>query len=308
MGNTIKSIDVHRLWGTYDLHWELSSGVNILAGGNGSGKSTVLRCLGDLFRTGSLSPALGCRVENIRITFDDGSQLDSALPSDPLANGRIIEFVSTFDAELKESEAIYKLSDGSVATYLDWELYRLQNRYLAYQLDVGKRVIAALRAGHNPSDIEKITERKSRFLGILDELFAPTGKRVDRESDSLRFILHPPPGQPEGPGVVILPNQLSSGEKQVIIILASALIHNGHEMIMIMDEPEISLHFEWQKRIIADLLNINPRLQLVIATHSPAMVMNGWTDRVTEMQDILFPAGSRAAGSVPPNPATPPAR
>ena len=45
-----------------------------------------------------------------------------------------------------------------------------------------------------------------------------------------------------------------------------------------MDEPEISLHLSWQKKIINDLIEIlklNP-MDVVIATHSPAVIGNRW--------------------------------
>lgn len=170
-----------------------------------------------------------------------------------------------------------------MATYLDWELYRLQNRYLTYQLEVGKRVIAALQAGLSAAEIQSLTVRKTQYFDIIDALLESTGKQVDRESDTLQFKTKY--------GVTIRPYQLSSGEKQILIILTTVLIQGGRESIMIMDEPEISLHFDWQRRLIEDVRSLNPHLQLILATHSPAVVMNGWTDRVTEISDLVRPTG-----------------
>ena len=53
-----------------------------------------------------------------------------------------------------------------------------------------------------------------------------------------------------------------------------------------MDEPEVSLHVEWQERLIELILSLNPNVQIILTTHSPALVMNGWMDRVTEVSDI----------------------
>jgi energy-coupling factor transporter ATP-binding protein EcfA2 len=53
-----------------------------------------------------------------------------------------------------------------------------------------------------------------------------------------------------------------------------------------MDEPEVSLHIEWQKKLIGFLRELNPNVQLIIATHSPAMIMNGWMDKVFNVEDI----------------------
>ncbi len=280
-GVYIRKIEVRGLWNVCDLVWELTPEVNILAGSNGSGKSTVLRCLSDMFTQGTISTEHRCRMQSIAVEFTDGTAVSSERPFDPSIYN--VSVISTFDTTLQESEAICKLSDGTVATYLDWELYRLQNRYLTYQLEVGKRVIAALQAGLSAAEIQSLTVRKTQYFDIIDALLESTGKQVDRESDTLQFKTKY--------GVTIRPYQLSSGEKQILIILTTVLIQGGRKSIMIMDEPEISLHFDWQRRLIEDVRSLNPHLQLILATHSPAVVMNGWTDRVTEISDLVRPTG-----------------
>ena len=142
-------------------------------------------------------------------------------------------------------------------------------------------MIAALQAGRTMEDITSLTTRRTQYFDIIDALLEATGKRVDRESDTLQFLTQY--------GTMISPHQLSSGEKQILIILTTVLIQSGRDFILIMDEPEISLHFDWQRRLIDDVRTLNPNLQLILATHSPALVMNGWTDRVTEISDIVLP-------------------
>jgi len=48
----------------------------------------------------------------------------------------------------------------------------------------------------------------------------------------------------------------------------------------------VSLHIEWQKRLIDLILELNANVQIILTTHSPAVVMNGWVDQVTEVSDI----------------------
>lgn len=67
-------------------------------------------------------------------------------------------------------------------------------------------------------------------------------------------------------------DQLSSGEKQLIILFTEALLQKKSACIFIADEPEISLHISWQKLIIPTIEAINPNAQLIIATHSPEVV------------------------------------
>jgi len=48
----------------------------------------------------------------------------------------------------------------------------------------------------------------------------------------------------------------------------------------------VSLHLEWQKCLVDLCLELNPNVQIILTTHSPAIVMNGWVDSVTEVSDI----------------------
>ena len=86
--------------------------------------------------------------------------------------------------------------------------------------------------------------------------------------------------------MTLVPYQLSSGEKQILAILLTVLVEDQEHYVLFMDEPEVSLHIEWQKKLIDMVLELNPNVQLILTTHSPAMIMNGWIDRVTEVSDI----------------------
>ena len=87
---------------------------------------------------------------------------------------------------------------------------------------------------------------------------------------------------------MLLPYQLSSGEKQLLVILLTVLVEDNQPYVLFMDEPEVSLHIEWQKRLIDLCLELNPNVQIILTTHSPAVVMNGWVDSVTEVSDITI--------------------
>ena len=49
----------------------------------------------------------------------------------------------------------------------------------------------------------------------------------------------------------------------------------------------MSLHIDWQQRLIEMVKSLNPHVQIILTTHSPAVIMNGWMDKVTEVSDIL---------------------
>lgn len=63
---------------------------------------------------------------------------------------------------------------------------------------------------------------------------------------------------------------LSSGEKQVLRILVEALL--ADQSSIIVDEPEISMHVDWQRELISAMSSVSPNAQLIIATHSPEIM------------------------------------
>lgn len=71
---------------------------------------------------------------------------------------------------------------------------------------------------------------------------------------------------------------LSSGEQNEIIILYKLIFDVPNDMILLIDEPEISLHVIWQEEFISDLEEIAKvrKQQMIIATHSPQIIGERW--------------------------------
>ena len=268
----IRRLEIKSLWsGHKHIVWELRPGVNVLSGGNGAGKSTILNRMEQELRTAPMSgEILGGKHLGVSIDF---------YPSD--ATSIRYDIIRSFDRQLLQGDRLRTLTDAAVSTELDWQLYQLQRRYLDYQVNVGNRMIQLLTSGA-PNAKEEATEAaayKTMFLDLVDDLFSETGKRIDRTSNELSFLQF---------GENLSPYKLSSGEKQMLIILLTALTQDRQPYVLFMDEPEASLHFEWQKRLIDMVLQLNPNVQIILTTHSPAVVMNGWSDCVTEMGEITM--------------------
>lgn len=79
---------------------------------------------------------------------------------------------------------------------------------------------------------------------------------------------------------------LSSGEKQLIIILGEALLQKESPWIYIADEPELSLHVRWQEKLIENLRRINPKAQIICATHSPDVV-SSFSKNIFDMELMI---------------------
>lgn len=266
----IERIEISSLWsGRKHIVWKLRPDVNILSGVNGVGKSTILNKLITRLKA---SMATGEIVSGTSL----GVKVDF-YPSD--ATGIRFDIIRSFDKPFIHGDLLDKLADTRVATELDWQLYQLQRRYLDYQVNIGNRMIELLTGGDEEGR-EKATQlslSKKRFQDMVDELFSETGKKIDRKSNELVLLQL---------GEQLSPYQLSSGEKQMLVILLTALTENNEPYVLFMDEPEISLHIEWQQRLISLIRELNPNAQIVLTTHSPAVIMQGWMDDVTDVSDI----------------------
>ncbi len=271
----IQSIEIKALWkGGRHIIWHLQPDVNILSGINGVGKSTIInhsaRTLAEIDRD-EIVPKEAPQGVTIKLMPEDASYIK-------------FDVIRSFDRPLLHSDLLEKLSDSRVKTELDWQIYRLQKRFLDYQVNIGNRIIELLTSG-NPDDQMKAAEvsaPKKQFQDMIDELFADTNKKIDRQSNEIQFV------QTNGNGTteMITPYQLSSGEKQMLAILLTVLVENREPYALLMDEPEISLHIDWQQRLIDLIRQLNPNAQIILSTHSPALIMDGWMSNVTEVGDI----------------------
>jgi predicted ATP-dependent endonuclease of OLD family len=80
-------------------------------------------------------------------------------------------------------------------------------------------------------------------------------------------------------------SDLSSGEKQMIIFLGETLLQEGNTHIFLADEPELSLHVEWQESLVDNIKALNPEAQIFFATHSPDIVST-YDKCVFDMEDL----------------------
>lgn len=77
-------------------------------------------------------------------------------------------------------------------------------------------------------------------------------------------------------------NKLSSGEKQEIVLFFELIFDTPNDILLLIDEPEISLHISWQKMFIDDLLKIAKfkNFKIILATHSPQIISNHWDNQI----------------------------
>lgn len=264
--NYIKRIEIHGLWHRYNIVWNLEPDVNILSGINGGGKSTILnRSVNYLEQTSG--KVKSDEKQGVKVIFDN-----------PEATYIPFDVIRSYDRPLVMGDFTARMADPNVKSELDWQLYLLQRRYLDYQVNIGNQMIDMLNGDEEQREkAASLSIPKRKFQDMMDELFAYTRKKIDRKSNEIFFYQD---------DEKLSPYKLSSGEKQMLVILLTALVRNGERSVLFMDEPEASLHIEWQQKLIAMIRNLNPDMQLILTTHSPAMIMEGWMEDVTEISEI----------------------
>lgn len=123
------------------------------------------------------------------------------------------------------------------------------------------------------SVIDKTKETEAKLQRFVE---ACNGYLVD-SSDEKSFVYEPNSMRVtvvnKFTDTVVPLGQLSSGEKQVISMLARLYLYNKKNLVLI-DEPELSLSLDWQRKIIPDMLGSGSIAQLLAITHSPFIFEN----------------------------------
>lgn len=115
------------------------------------------------------------------------------------------------------------------------------------------------------AQLKDIYARLNLFKSILDERNAITGKKVSFNRGRIELSAF---------GRSVPLESLSSGEKHDFIMFYNLIFNSPNGSLVLVDEPEISLHIEWQESYLDRLNEICQMngLTAIIATHSPNIV------------------------------------
>lgn len=127
------------------------------------------------------------------------------------------------------------------------------------------------------NDQEEIEKPLKDFIEVVNRLFK---RKSIRMNDRSELVAHLDNGEP------LDLKELSSGEKQLTIILGEVLFQHGATSIYLADEPELSLHVAWQELLVSSIRELNNGAQLVFATHSPDIV-SSYGERVIDMEAVM---------------------
>lgn len=251
MGNKIISFQVDGLWNRWNIRWNnINPQMNILVGINGSGKTTLLNMLYGYYSTGSNS--LVQSMEVIPVKLNEGEKII------------YLKSLDNYTQKDKRKKSNALLQELEYIVYQNKENFSFFN-YRMSILDY-------------PDRATEINKRINGFLMLVNDFFSETGKKLVIRDSRLVFV--------QGESTIEL-ETLSSGEKQLLLILMNVFLLEEKPAVVFMDEPEIALHVSWQYKLLDTLTKLNPQAQFIITTHSPSIFGNGWGGNVVYMEDIL---------------------
>ena len=128
---------------------------------------------------------------------------------------------------------------------------------------IGRTKSMVNSAGELEEDREDILKPLRRYEKTVNSFLEGKSVEVD-ESGKLKIESSSPSG--------LNPFILSSGEKQILILLTQALLRVDDPVVYIADEPELSLHVLWQEKLLNSLVTLGGKIQVIVATHSPDIV------------------------------------
>ena len=288
----IKRVRIERLWNKYNIDFPLDEDVNILVGDNGVGKTTILSIIiRILFDYSSKPVVFSCAqvdfsqyyfaklfVNNDKeelVWYHNNEPIDIESAMFPL---RAVA-LTTFDKPLypEKDKARLKVLHDDISSDLDMCLYNAIDAYYPYKSTLGSKIRNLIKEG-KLQDVNNVFHLADKAKSICEDLFKDKIWYENEETEGKLMF------KTKGDGVVLKPSQLSSGEKQLLILILKTLI--AQDAIALWDEPEISLHVEWQQKLIRTMRDLNPNMQLIITTHSPAILYDGWDLRALNVNDI----------------------
>lgn len=319
MSSFIKQIKIKELFGKKDIEWNLGD-VNILVGKNGSGKTTILKSLMDLLKERE-SIQLSSSSE-FEVTFNDNTKTKHKLTKLDLSKKEMLSLVKllqiskTGDDAIKGNKkkitelmsSLNKTDPKSEIESISFSEIKIPKKSIINNLSIDLISTVNMNAS-SINEINRINGDKTTLLDLeIDiektkffqkkeedsELFKNRSTKLISALNffyndckkSARILGNNIVVRDDETSQLLRTNMLSSGERQLLYILLKAINISGNNNILLMDEPEISLHLAWQKDLIEKIKEINENCQLIIVTHSPSIMMNGWLDNYVEIESI----------------------
>jgi predicted ATP-binding protein involved in virulence len=159
----------------------------------------------------------------------------------------------------KDFKKVKQLTDSILTTLQEWSAIHPQLRQINRLVELITKYNDAVRSAMEPVE---------RYRTSINAFLKDSGKELlFDESGSLQVAI------PEDPRPRPI-TALSSGERQLVVILTHLAFNRQAKRanVLIIDEPELSLHLRWQELFVDAVLGASPGIQLILATHSPSII------------------------------------
>jgi len=218
----------------------------------------------------SYSKELAASIQEIQAKYGTSSQeLDSTFPA------RVIQTRPKEAADVEKLKAKLKELDQKRQRIIAAGLLEPQSTLYfdpQTQIDETTKGILALYS----EDVEKklsvfnsIADRVELFKELLNKRYSY--KQMEIEVKTGFHLV-------TGTGGTLLPNDLSSGEQHELVLFYELLFKTKANSLILIDEPELSLHVAWQVEFLQDLARVIrlSSFDAVLATHSPQIINDRW--------------------------------
>lgn len=160
----------------------------------------------------------------------------------------------------KHKRTATRASEQAATALMTWLINKSQVDRILENLEQFESYAAKREALHEPID---------RLLELLNKFLAQSNKRLEI-TDADRLTVRLPDDRIRNIGA------LSSGERQLCVMLGHLALNPqlSGSGVFIVDEPELSLHLAWQEMFVSSVRAANVDVQLIFATHSPAIILD----------------------------------
>lgn len=250
----------------------------VIAGSNGSGKTTLLESIWDYFKNemGIRRYGIGIKAE-LFLENDEQKIKESLLSSlnylmyykendfkryqNIVENIKVIPKLIYIPTEINFNEVKTK----TTTLHRDYEFFNIVNSKMIEDIPsyIASRITYLANTEENLTMKEVKEKVNSEINGIFEIL------ELDVKLTGLSKDERSMPVFTNSSGDEFDINQLSSGEKQLFLRTLAIKMLEPENSIILIDEPELSLHPKWQQRIIEIYQRIGKNNQIIVATHSP---------------------------------------
>jgi predicted ATPase len=183
-----------------------------------------------------------------------------------------------------------KLNDNVRDAFKVLEKVREERMQKATSEVIKKEQEASQKFNNSYFNLIAMTNFNDRFLSIVDDVESMQGEKLeltksfsDYEKEINKYFAPRKSFSINDDGLFKVKSKtakvelydLSSGEKHILTILGKAALSRREGAIFVADEPELSLHLDWQRMILPSIIKLSPKSQIIVATHSPAINAKG---------------------------------